>query len=683
MMRSLIRENQIGFLRFIFAGRFAFCHNVSFHGVQSYDTKTGNHDGTPSIGATLENLCSSGSSRWSLLGKLERALKAHKVDEAWESYKNFKSHYGFPDQLLVANLITESSYSPSSRCLRMACDLLLTISKEKPVLLRREMMIKLVLSLARAQIPVPTSCVLRLMLEKKSLPSLDVLRMVFLHMVKTETGTYLASNILEEICNCFQKLGVNKSAHTELTKPDVMIFNLVLDACVRFGTPLKGQQIMELMPQIGVVADAHTVVIIARIHETNCMRDELKKFKECLDMVPITLVHHYQQFYDCLLSLHFKFNDIDGASSLLLDLCGSKHSQIGQRESPKSCTVSIGSDNMKMGLKLQFLPQQLHKDVVYKLDLQQDLVLYKDGKFVLSNRGLAKLVVGYKKSERINELSKLLVSIENMLSSSEDSSPCSDVIDACIHLGWLMTAHDILEDLESEKYAIREGSYTSLLKAYYDEKMQREAEGLVRQMRRVGLAMNISDSEDRKNLDLKETCQSDLANSIIRMMRDNDKEVSFLVHGYNSSIYFFTKARMMEDARLTYRKMQKTKKQPNASTFFHLIRGYSSLGMYREITVLWGDMKRSMEYQNTVYYRELYEVLVVNFIRGGYFERVMEVIGFMMKNGMFLDKLCYKSEFLKIHRDLYRNLSVDDAKDEAQTKRLEQVKAFRKFVGIC
>lgn len=676
-MRSLIRENQRGFLRFIFAGRF---HNVSYHGVNSYDRKSGNEEGIASIGATLENLCSRGSSRWSLLGKLERALKEHRVDEAWESYKNFKSLYGFPDQLLVANLITESSYSSSSKCLRMASDLLLTISKEKPILLRRDMMIKLVLSLARAQIPVSTSCVLRLMLEKKNLPSLDVLRMVFLHLVKTETGTYLASNILEEICNCFQKLTAVKSARTELTKPDAMIFNLVLDACVRFGSPLKGQQIMELMPLLGVVADAHTAVIIARLHEMNGMRDELKKFKECLDMVPVTFLHHYQQFYDSLLSLHFKFNDIDGASSLLLDLCGSNNSQIGQREIPKSCFVSIGSDNMKMGLKLQFLPQQLHKDVVYKVDLRQGLVLHKNGKFVLSNKGLAKLVVGYKNSERINELSKLLISIENMLSSSEDSSPCSDVIDACIHLGWLVTAHDILEDLESEKYSIREGSYTSLLKAYYDEKMEREAEGLVRQMRRVGLVMNFSDSEDRKNLDSTET--SDLVNSIIQNMREDEKAVPLLVHEYNSSIYFFTKARMMEDARLTYRKMQKTKKQPNASTFFHLIRGYSSLGMYREITVLWGDMKRSMEYQNTVFYRELYEVLVVNFIRGGYFERVMEVIGFMMKNGMFLDKLCYKTEFLKIHRDLYRNLSVDDTKDEAQMKRLEHVKAFRKLVGI-
>ncbi|KAK4401194.1 Pentatricopeptide repeat-containing protein [Sesamum angolense] len=292
-----------------------------------------------------------GPSRSILLGQLESALKEHQVDEAWETFKDFKRLHGFPDQFLVANLITESSYSADPKCLRRACDLVLSISKEKSVLLRPEMMTKLALSLARAQIPVAASSVLRLMVEKRSLPPLDVLRMIFLHLVKTENGTYLASNILDEICYCFQKLVVNKSAQPELTKPDVTIFNLVLDACVRFGSPLKGQQIIELMPQLGATADGHTAIIIARIHEMNGMRDVLKKFKDYVDMVPVTLIPHYQQFYDCLLSLHFKFNDIDGASALLMDLCRCSESntfQRGQKEQLKSCSVSIGSDNIRI-----------------------------------------------------------------------------------------------------------------------------------------------------------------------------------------------------------------------------------------------------------------------------------------------------------------------------------------------
>ncbi|KAK6116840.1 hypothetical protein DH2020_049406 [Rehmannia glutinosa] len=431
------------------------------------------------------------------------------------------------------------------------------------------------------------------------------------------------------------------------------------------------------MALVGVTADAHTAVIIARIHEMNGMRDELKKFKDCIYMVPNTLIHHYQQFYDCLLSLHFKFNDIDGASALLLDLCKYSESNIFvrcQREQEKSCTVSIGSGNIKMGLRLQFLPQQL-KDFFYKVNGKQELVSYKNGKLVLSNKGLAKLIIGYKRSGRISELSKLLICIRNMLSS------CSDVVDACIYLGWLETAHDIIEDLESEKYCVGEGSYLSLLTAYYDNNMLREADGLVRQIKRAGYAVNFSKAQDKGTLGLevRSPCKADLANSIIQNTKEDGEEASFLVHEYNSSIYFFTKAKMMEDAIQTYRKMQKMKIYPNVSTFFHLISGYCSLGMYREITILWGDIKRSMGNRNTVYNRDLYELLLLNFLRGGYFERVMEVIGFMMENGMFLDKWSYKNEFLKFHRDLYRSLTACDAKDEAQSKRIEHVRAFRKL----
>ncbi|XP_057775889.1 pentatricopeptide repeat-containing protein At4g17616 [Salvia miltiorrhiza] len=686
MMRALIRENQrgLGLLRSIFGGRFALGHNVRCHEVNGYDRKFSDHfpKEISTAGATMENLCSKGTSRWSLLGKLERELKEHKVDEAWETYNNFVRVYGFVDQSLMANLITESSYSSDSKCLRMACHLVVKLSKERPALLRPELMTKLVLSLARAQILVLAARVVRVMLEKKILPSLDMLQMVFLHLVKTDTGTYLASNILEEICYSLKELKVNRT----MTRPDVMIFNLVLAACVRYGASLKAQQIMELMPVVGVAADAHTAVIIARIHEMNATRDELKKFKDCVDMVPVNLVHYYLPFYDSLLSLHFKFNDIDGASTLLLDL--SRYSELypvqrGENDRQRSCTVSIGSDNIKMGLKLQFLPQQLQKDFVYKIDHKHELLLHKKGNFVLSKNGLAKLIIGYKRSGRINELSKLLISIQDMLNSPDKSSPCSQVINACVYLGWLETAHDILEDLVAENYSVPIGSYTLLLTAYYKRNMLREAEGLVRQIQRLGFAINTSDECMSPNVsDSEDKHTSNLADSISQTMREDDGGVPFMVHQFNSSIFFFTKAKMIEDARETYRKMQKLKIQPNTSTFFYLICGYSSVGMYREITILWGDIKRSMVNYNTVYKREVYELLLLNFIRGGYFERVMEVIHLMMQNDMFLDKWCYKIEFLKFHRNLYRTLTLADAKDEAQSRRLEQVKAFRKWAGI-
>ena len=95
---------------------------------------------------------------------------------------------------------------------------------------------------------------------------------------------------------------------------------------------------------------------------------------------------------------------------------------------------------------------------------------------------------------------------------------------------------------------------------------------------------------------------------------------------------------MVGDASMTYRKMQAMKINSTVQTFVNMIYGYSSLEMYRQITMLWADIKMNMGSGNLVVNRDLYEFLILNFLPGGYFDRIMEVIGFMKKRGMYIDK---------------------------------------------
>lgn len=60
----------------------------------------------------------------------------------------------------------------------------------------------------------------------------------------------------------------------------------------------------------------------------------------------------------------------------------------------------------------------------------------------------------------------------------------------------------------------------------------------------------------------------------------------------------------------------------------------------------------------------------------------MEVIDHMRNHNMYTDKWMYKSEFLRLHKNLYRRLKASDARTEAQSKRLEHVQEFKKWVGI-
>ncbi|RXH86118.1 hypothetical protein DVH24_017171 [Malus domestica] len=44
---------------------------------------------------------------------------------------------------------------------------------------------------------------------------------------------------------------------------------------------------------------------------------------------------------------------------------------------------------------------------------------------------------------------------------------------------------------------------------------------------------------------------------------------------------------------------------------------------------------------------------------------------------MYTDKWLYRSEFVKLRKNLYRNLKASEAKTEAQRNRLKYVKAFK------
>ncbi|KAK6935084.1 Pentatricopeptide repeat [Dillenia turbinata] len=630
-----------------------------------------------------------------LLRKLEVSLKDHELDEAWEAYKDFKRLYGFPERTIMTKLITGLSYSSDSKWLEKAYDLVFLLAKEKSELLQMNLLTKLCLSLSRAQLPTSASMILRLMLERGSLPSLNIISTVFLHLVKTEIGSYLASNLLVEICDCYERLALRKLNHAKLIKPDTMIFNLVLNACVRFNTSIRGQLIFEQMSRVGVVADAHSIIIMSQIHEMNGQLDEAKKLLCHVTGLEGPIFHHYCRFYDSLLSLHFKFEDIDAAAAMILDMyrCQKDLSVSNiMREPQNLCTITIGPDNLRDGMKIQIMPELLQKDSILKVESKSGLVICRNGNVVLSNKGLAKLVYGCKRTGKVSELSKLLLSIQNNLSLAEEANLCYNVINACIRLGWLEMAHDMLDDVESAGTQVDSDLYVSLFTSYCNTNMAREAKALLKQKRMSSLIKNLTGqmvsgscfSELKCQIDGKESVmgRSILADALIREMMDAEKATPSMVFVFNSSIYFFCKAKMIEDALKIFRKMQERKICPTLQTFASMVCSYSSLEMYREITILWGDIKRYMYSKNFVVSQDLYELLLQSFLRGGYFERTMEIIDHMKEQRMHIDKWKYKTEFQKLHKNLYRNLKASEARTEAQSKRLEYVQAFRKWAGI-
>ena len=98
--------------------------------------------------------------------------------------------------------------------------------------------------------------------------------------------------------------------------------------------------------------------------------------------------------------------------------------------------------------------------------------------------------------------------------------------------------------------------------------------------------------------------------------------------------------------------------------------------------MLWQEIKHILEYEELDMDRDLLDCLILDFLKGGYFSRVMEVIGYMSNHNIYCDKWKYRHVFLKLHRNLYRNLNSLHNKTEAQNKRIEDVRAFRSWAGI-
>ncbi|KAF8669492.1 hypothetical protein HU200_051293 [Digitaria exilis] len=629
-------------------------------------------------------------SRETLLKKIEGAMKDGNAEEALQSFGDYKKLHGLPEPQVVNSMIVSLSYMSSRRWLQRAFDMVLYVHQINSNLLNCGSLMRLALALARDQTPVPASTVLRIILESGKLPDVDILSMVFLHMLKSQVGSYLATDVLIETCESFLDQVADRREMKKLDpiKNNANLFNMVLESCVNFKCIIKAQKIMELMSLVGVVGDVNTVVIASRVFEMVGQRDELIQMKRSIDsLTSLSFIQYYQHFYDSLLSLHFKYNDMDAAANFLINLYQQrKPSVFFCNGLQKHGIIQIGSGNLKTGYRIMFDPGKVDRGFVLGTESQFGLVVLTDGNLLHTEKAIAKLIIGCVKSRNMHAVSSIFVTLHK-----EDVKVISppDVVNACIQMGWLDAAHDILDDLESAGIQVGIASYISLLRAYEKEHKSEESNGLLQQIQKIASTMD--DIHTNSPFTIKNIAKivKDemplISSSLFAALAEETKHYNpgeHLTLEFNNSILFFCKAKMMEDALCTYKRMREQNIRPTSYTFCHILCGYSSMDMHREITMLWGEIKRRLENGELDVDRDLLDCLILTFLKGGHFSRVMEVISYMSIHNIYCDKWKYRHVFLKLHKNLYRNLNSLHDKTEAQNKRIEDVRAFRSWSGI-
>jgi pentatricopeptide repeat protein len=686
--------------------------------------------------------------------EIENAIDQQRLDDAWSAYEKQVHMDGLPRKSVLSKLITGLAESYDNHWLNQSYNVVSHAFEVKYELLDKEPLIYLSLTLARCSLPDLAINVLRKLIKMEAYPPVAAWSAVVAHMCQTNTGAFLASDLVMEIGYLFQNNRVDprkKSNRPLLSmKPNSFTFNIVLNASLLYGITRKGEQLLELMPRIGVKPEGNLLIVMARVYEKNGHKDEIQKLKRHVDEACGLSESEFRQFYDCLLACHLKFGDLDSAVDMVLGMLRKGKNAKQSLEAAKavleavenrkiylpcektgpenSCSLEKFVSNSQMlkyapffkdksFARIEFEARQLLKLLSDKLQEQVGLVKSEHGILHPTETMYAKLVKAFLEADKISALASFLVKASKEDSPvSVESSFVVQVINACISLGLLQQAHDLLDEMRFSGIRVGSAIYSALLKAYCKAgQHEDDITALLKDAQQAGIQLDASCYEDLiqssvhhgnttgalhlfkqlKNLDVLKSGHKefqiltqghynnevDLTSRLVEEVRSGHT-ADHSVHDWNNVIHFFCKKRLMHDAHRALNKMRALGHVPNAQTFHSLVTGYAAIGgKYVEVTDLWGEMKVMASSRSMKFDQELLDSLLYCFVRGGFFLRAIEVIEMMEKSEMFIDKYKYKSLWLKYHRTMYKG-KAPKVQTEAQLKRREAALHFKRWIGL-
>ncbi|MBA0583287.1 pentatricopeptide repeat-containing protein At1g03100, mitochondrial [Gossypium raimondii] len=464
------------------------------------------------------------------------AIDERRYIDTWKLYEQHMQMEGFPRKSVVNRLLTGFVESLDVKWLEKAYAMVEQAFEEsKQNLLEKEPLIYLSLGLAKCGLPVPASTILRKLVETEQFPPVTAWSAILAHMSQTAPGAYLAAELILEIGYLFQdgRVDPRKKSNAPLIamKPNTTAFNIALAGCLLFCTTRKAEQLLDIMPRICVKADANLLIVMAHIYERNGRREELKKLQRHIDEACNLTDIQFRQFYNCLLTCHLKFGDLDSASNMVLEMLRKAKDARNSlavatlvletaRNDNRAFTARISGPNLS-----QNEPEGSHKDrliehqiisydefsrdrnfvkigneakevllsLLAKLQTQVELITTEHGILQPTEKIYVKLVKAFLEAGKLKDLARFLIKAEKEDSPvSNDDSALVHVIKSCISLGWLDQAHDLLDEMRFA--GVRTGSsvYASLLKAYCKANRLQEVTSLLRDAQKAGIQLDSS-----------------------------------------------------------------------------------------------------------------------------------------------------------------------------------------------
>ncbi|KAH9326177.1 hypothetical protein KI387_006355 [Taxus chinensis] len=237
------------------------------------------------------------------------------------------------------------------------------------------------------------------------------------------------------------------------------------------------------------------------------------------------------------------------------------------------------------------------------------------------------LVKGFLEVGTIKDMARLLVRAHEVAGQlvAPNQTVGAGIIYACVNLGWLDKAHNILDEIISHGVKVGIGVYSSLLKAYCKDQRTTESTQLVSDVNTAGLELDAGSydavidvcmtTQDFKAAfrlfrEMREVGVGSLKMSYLTIMTGltknhrpelmatfldevvMDPRVEVGVHDWNYIIHSFCKLACVEDAIRTFKRMKFLRFEPNSQSYLSLVNRYCAIEKYFSVLLLWAEMKK-------------------------------------------------------------------------------------------
>lgn len=471
-------------------------------------------------------------------------------------------------------------------------------------------------------------------------------------MAQTNDASFRAFlRVFEE--NCTAAL----DERMECMRPDLQSCNRVLDGCCRIlGSVADAEKVLEVMSSLDLSPDLNSFGSLAYLYAfTGNERriDELDKLMDAL---------RYSN------KMVFLTNLISGY-------------------------VKSGAFELVPSIVLRALQEQR-----------------EDESNIFNNDTYMEVVNCFIDNGKTKELATLIVQVQELEAFSKCRVPdCSvgyGLMNACVELGHLDKAHNMLDEMSAQGAPIGLGVYSCILKAYCKEQRTAEAAQLVAEINNAGLrldspmydalidaSMTCQDFQSAFSLfrEMREAMLPDLKTSYLTIMTGltennrpelmasfldsvvEDPRIQLATHDWNSIIHAFCKVGRLEDAKRTYRRMVFLRFEPNNQTYLSLINGYVSAEKYFNVLMLWTEVRRN----GAEFDRGLIDAFLYALVKGGFFDAAMQVVEKANELKIFVDKWRHKQAFMEKHK----KLKVAKLR-RRNYRKMEALVAFKNWAGL-